>query len=329
MTISIADIPAAFERAADLQRRGQLAEAEAVYREVLGVWPDLKIALDNLAILLLAQGRYAEGLPLYEGRFGRAGTREAKPQLSFPEWDGGPVGSLLIWGEQGFGDRIQFARYAPALAARGIKMTMLVPPELSVLFMGLGIDLITASGEIEIPRHDAFVMSSSLPHRMGARIDTLPGEAYLRAPSFRLVRPPSTARIGVVTGGDPRHHNDAHRSLPAEAAARLMALSADMISLNPKQTGARDFADTAAIIHGLDLVICVDTSVAHLAGAMGKPVWILLPDHDTDWRWLRGRDDSPWYPTARLFRQPAPGAWGPVIDEVSAALGARTVGTPP
>lgn len=320
MTPKPADLAAILNRASHLHRRGDLDEAERLYRQGLAARPNDQGVLDNLCLLLLSQGRYAEGLPLYEARFARATARDPRPALQFPEWDGRPVCSLLIWGEQGFGDRIQFVRYAPVLARRGVKVTILSPPELSALFFGMGVDVITAQGPVRIPRHDAFVMSSSLPLRMGATVENIPGEVYLHAPDFRRARRPVAGRIGVVARGDPRHHNDAHRSLPTAEAARLMALRPDMIALDPASTGARDFADTAAVLDRLDLVITVDTSVAHLAGAMGKPVWILLPDHDTDWRWMRARNDSPWYPSARLFRQPAPGRWDAVLDEVEAAL---------
>jgi hypothetical protein len=157
-------------------------------------------------------------------------------------------------------------------------------------------------------------MSNSLPYRLGVTLDRLSGGAYLTAaPRWGI------GRIGVKTRGNPAHHNDADRSLPDAEAARLLALPG-AVSLEPEDTGAHDFADTAEIIAGLDLVIAADTSTAHLAGALGKPVWILLPYVTTDWRWLSGRSDSPWYGSARLFRQHRPGDWSSLLDEVIAAL---------
>ncbi|MBL8556316.1 MAG: hypothetical protein JNL41_18725, partial [Phenylobacterium sp.] len=143
---------------------------------------------------------------------------------------------------------------------------------------------------------------------------TLPSAPYLRAATR-----PAGGRIGVATRGNPGHSNDAHRSLPADVAAELLALPGAM-SLEPEATGAKDFAETAAIVAGLDLVIAVDTAVAHLAGALGRPAWILLPRIFTDWRWMEGRADSPWYPTARLFRQASPGDWSAVLAEVRRTL---------
>jgi ADP-heptose:LPS heptosyltransferase len=121
--------------------------------------------------------------------------------------------------------------------------------------------------------------------------------------------------------GDARNLNDAQRSLPPELAARLLA-QPGALSLHPEDSGAGDFADTAALIAGLELVISVDTAVAHLAGALGKPVWLLVPAQGTDWRWMTGRDDSPWYPSMRLFRQKPGQGWGPVVDEVLRRLAA-------
>ncbi|MBS0331803.1 MAG: hypothetical protein JSS35_03470, partial [Proteobacteria bacterium] len=154
----------------------------------------------------------------------------------------------------------------------------------------------------------------------GLSLEQIPKAPYLRPPAGA---PAEGGGVGVLTRGRPEHPNDANRSLGPEAAARLLALPGAR-SLHPDDTGAADFADTAALIAPLDLVISVDTAVAHLAAAMGKPTWILLPAFMNDWRWMEARSDSPWYPTARLFRQPAmDSGWSPVLDDVEAAFAAR------
>ena len=144
--------------------------------------------------------------------------------------------------------------------------------------------------------------------------DALPNAPYLSAAPVR-----APGRIGVMTTGNPNHTNDANRSLPPALAQRLLRLPG-ATSLALADTGASDFADTAAIIAGLDLVITVDTAVAHLAGALGRPVWILIPSIMTDWRWMEGRTDSPWYPSATLYRQSNAGDWAPEIARIETAV---------
>jgi tetratricopeptide (TPR) repeat protein len=306
--------------AGSLEALGRLGEAEVEYRVALTLAPGSGSTARALAMLLLSQGRYAEGFALFERRHELA--EMAKPPLPFPEWRGEPVAGrkVLIWPEQGLGDQIQFARFAPILSGMGADVTLVCWPPLARLFaLSLGVRVVAAAGAVEFPDPDYWVMAMSLAGRLGLTPQTLPGDAYLSAPP--LPEPlRNGARIGVLTRGNPNNANDANRSLGADQAARLGALPG-AIDLDPAETGARDFADTAAIIENLDLVISVDTAVAHLAGAMGKPCWTLLPRPNTDWRWLRDRRDSPWYPSMRLFRQAAPGNWAGVIDEVLLMLG--------
>jgi hypothetical protein len=311
--------PALFQNLGVLLKvTGREAQAEAIFRKGMQMAPSAQLGLE-LAHLLLGQGRWEEGWPLYEHRIGVVAT---EPALSFPKWRGEPLDgrSLLIWWEQGFGDQIQFARFAPLLA-RNARVTILAGPELAPLFATLaGVKVIRAEGAVDIPRHDYWTLPCSIPQFLGVTPDNLPGASYLHAEAR------GGGGVGLVTCGNPRHLNDAHRSLDADSALRLRRLGC---SLAPEDTGAATFKDTAEIVAGLDLVVTVDTSAAHLAGALGKPVWILLPAIKTDWRWLKGRPDTPWYPSARLFRQRATGQWSAVIDEVVEALagGSRSCGT--
>jgi hypothetical protein len=164
---------------------------------------------------------------------------------------------------------------------------------------------------------DYAIFCCSIPHRLGVTIENLPNKPYLSATPR-----PSAHRVGLVTHGDPRQAKDRQRSLPKLDATHLRAALGDPLILHQESTRAKDFQETAEIIAGLDLVISVCTSVAHLAGAMGKPTWVMLAK-DADWRWMRDREDSPWYPSVRLFRQTKQGDWGPVIKAVAEAWHAR------
>jgi hypothetical protein len=296
-----------------LDESGRWDEAEQVYRAFLKVAPDDQVIRLQLSFLLLRDGRLREAWPLFEARLHRPGAAP-KPRLSYPEWRGQPVSSLLIWHEQGLGDQIQFARFAQQLSA-DISVTLMCHPALVRLFAPLDVTVIGTEGQVSIPRHEAWVMSGSIPGLLGTSLETIPSAPYL--PALK-----GGSGIGVMTRGAQGHPNDVNRSLPEELAATLRGLPG-AVGLAPADTGAKDMRETADIIAGLDLVISVDTAVAHVAGAMGKPCWLMLP-HRADWRWLRRRADSPWYPTTRLFRQPAPGDWGAVLADIQAALAART-----
>jgi len=303
-----------FRRAAAVQRAGDYAAAVELYREVLRARPGFSPAEENLCLALLAAGDYAEGFRRYDIRFTRKLGRVAKPALSFPEWRGEPLAgrSLLVWMEQGFGDQIMFARFIPVLAAMGAEISLLAPPPLVRLFASLPARIIAAEGRVAIPPHDFWIMPASIPGLLGVTEAAIPAAPYLPGA-------PSGSGIGVASRGDPRHPNDSERSLPPAAAAELLALPG-AVSLLPEDTGAPDFEATAELVRGLEQVITVDTSLAHLAGAMGKPTWVLLPAQNCCWRWQSGREDSPWYPSVRLFRQRTAGAWAPVLAAVAAAL---------
>lgn len=299
------------------KQAGRLVEAEAALRAALRLSPANALTRHALGIVLLSQGRYAEGWPLYDARHEIPQLGLFKPNLPYPQWQGQSLAGrrLLIFHEQGFGDQIMFARFARWAVEQGADVTLTCNLLLVRLFETMpGVRVLGASGPVEFPDPDYWVMSGSIAGRACASPETVPNTPYLSA------KPPSSrGGIGVMVSGNPRHTNDANRSLGPKSAQRLLSLPGAK-SLALADTGASDFADTAEIIAGLDLVISVDTAVAHLAGALGKPVWILVPSVMTDWRWMESRTDSPWYPSAKLYRQATPGNWAAVIDAVEAEV---------
>jgi len=321
-----------------LQSLLRLEESLASYDRAIALNPEHIGAHWNRANTLLLSGDFERGWPAYEWRW------RSRPAGETDRWFGGkPVKGrhIFLRAEQGLGDTIQFARYAPLLQASGAKVTLAVQPPLRRLLLTL------APGfEVVAGRDGGIDMGCpllSLPLIFGTTLSTIPAPPrYLTAEeelvaAWRARLPTdSKRRIGLVWSGNPNHRNDRNRSLPLGALEPLFGLDAHWVSLQkdvPARDAVtierlplmrvgdelRDFTDTAALIEALDLVISVDTSVAHLAAALGKPTWILLP-FSPDWRWLTGRDDSPWYPSARLFRQTTPGDWADVVRRVGEAL---------
>jgi hypothetical protein len=245
------------------------------------------------------------------------------------------------------GDTLQFCRYVPRVAALAADVILEVPAVLVPLLEGLpGVRRLVALGT-DLPAFDCHCPLLSLPFAFRTTLEDIPaGEPYIRAREERTERwrrrlgPKSRPRVGIAWSGNPRHRNDRNRSLALGSLLPCLGDRVEVVSLQKdlrepdaalvaqasaaRHFGAEleDFADTAALVELMDLVIAVDTSVAHLAGAMGKPAWILLP-FNPDWRWLLDREDSPWYPSMRLFRQRAPGDWDGVLAEVQAALARR------
>lgn len=290
-------------------------EAEAAFRRALARDPDDAVTHEALGAVLLAQGKLAEGFAEYDARPAR--RRMLAAGLGFPEWRGEPLAGkrLFVYREQGFGDQILAARFLKRLEACAVTYAGLLP--LERLFGGLSVDyLAEAKGEgLVVPRHDYWTLPLSIPARLGVDLKDLTGAAYLAAEPRR-----SAGRVGLVWHGEAANFNDRYRALPHEQAERLLARPG-VISLHPEDTGAEDFQATAELVAGLDLVISVDTATAHLAGALGKPVWVLLAAHALDWQWMAGRSDSPWYASARVIRQPAVNDWASVVNRVLDELG--------
>jgi tetratricopeptide (TPR) repeat protein len=301
----------------------------------------------NAALSLLTLGDYRRGFPKYEARWQRTGMPRRR-SLGKPLWLGEyPLArkTILVQAEQGFGDTIQFARYAPQLARGGAKVVLEAQPELVALLSRVeGVASVAGRGDA-LPAYDVHCPAGTLPLALHTEVSTIPANVpYLVASDERIThwrerleRLPSP-RIAVAWSGSAGHANDRNRSIPFERFAPLLAAGqgsvvsiqrelrdgdADALARLPNVThvgdALADFDDTAAVMALADLVISVDTSVVHLAGAMGRPVWVLLP-FQPDWRWLLDREDSPWYPTARLFRQPKPGDWDSVIARVKGEL---------
>lgn len=329
---------------------GRCDEAEACHRRALEIDPGYPPARFNLGYVLLRRGRFGEGWRCLEARSWPA-MLEAR--LPMPRWRGEAIAGrrLLIGCEAGHGDMIQFCRYAAELKRLGARRVgALCHPGLVRLFGSLaGVD--TVCGLDAVPAAadwDGWVPALSLPLCCATHTeaDVPAALPYLHAEPALVTQwgprlPAKGVRVGLVWKGNPRFENDAQRSLPGLATLAPLAAIPGIafvslqkgagedealappagMSLVPLGTELGDFADTAAAVAGLDLVIAVDTGVAHLAAALGKPCWILLPAYKTDWRWLEARSDSPWYPgVLRLFRQQRIGDWAAVVAEVADAL---------
>jgi hypothetical protein len=326
------------------------AEAIASAERAIALAPDLPAGHFGLAEASLLTGDLARGWEEYEWRWQLTGVPPLTPGLDLPAWDGTPLkdGRLLLVADQGFGDGIQFARFIPWARERCPDLVIAASVELQPLIaqVAQGVKLFAAWAEAT--GCTACCPLSTLPRLAGVRLETIPAPIpYLRADPHRTAawraRLDELAalggrRVGLVWAGRPTHRNDRNRSAPLVALDAITDLAgvtfvalqkgsavtqvggyfgrAPLINLGPELD---DFEDTLAAVDGLDLVITVDTAIAHLAGAAGKTVWVMLP-HAPDWRWLMHRTDSPWYPTMRLFRAPAPRDWASVAGQVATAL---------
>jgi Tfp pilus assembly protein PilF len=326
-----------------LRLQGNLSEARAQYQRALKLQPDNVDARWNLSLLNLLEGDYAAGWPLYESRLQRP-TPNLR-SFPMPQWKGEPLNGsrVLLHAEQGLGDTLQFLRFIPMVVTAGGQVLLDVPEQIHRLAAEIpGVAAVIATGE-PIADHEWQCPLMSLPLAFGTTVATIPAQVpYLKIPEDALqaaaerLWPDNGLRVGLVWGATPRSFEDSDRSIPL-ALFRSILSTKDThffsLQLGPQASqfdtlenpmtdlsaAIADFADTTALVTHLDLVITVDTSVAHLAGALGKPTWVLLP-FSSDWRWLTHRNDSPWYPTVRLFRQARPRDWSSVLERVQSEL---------
>ena len=328
-----------------LNLSGQYDEALAAFDRALALNSDSFEARFNLSLLLLLRGDYERGWREYEQRWRM--IEVVKPSLAQPEWQGEELNgkTILLHCEQGLGDTIQCLRFVPQVAARGGRIVLRVERNLMRLAASLTDTVIISPPNAHLPHFDVWCPLLSLPRILGTRADTIPTVApYLRPRGAiverwaRQLSEHAGLKVGLVWSGNAQHINDFRRSI---GFARLRPLfdvtgvrwfslqvgrhAPDIAALPPGSIvdlspELADFAETAGAIVNLDLVIAVDTAVAHLAGALGKPAWVMLP-FVPDWRWMIDRDDSPWYPTLRLYRQRAMGDWDDVVARVAADLG--------
>jgi tetratricopeptide (TPR) repeat protein len=336
-------------RANALRRLDRPAEALLNLEAALASQPNYPEAQFEASLAQLTLGRFRVGWKGYESRWATAVFAPHRRDFTAPLWVGEqPIRgkTILLHAEQGYGDTIQFVRYAPLVAKLGAKVFLEVQPELVRLLSQIrGVESFFRRGE-PVPAFDFHCPLLSLPLAFNTRLETIPAEVpYIRPgcaeiAAFERRLPSKRPRIGLAWAGRRSHRNDLSRSMSLNTLSPLLGLSAvGFVSLQHElcvederllgdrpqiaRIGETDFAETAAIISLLDIVISVDTAVAHLAGALGKPVFVLLP-FAADFRWMRQRPDSPWYPTARLFRQKSFAQWDDVIAEVHHELSLAT-----
>jgi tetratricopeptide (TPR) repeat protein len=323
---------------------GELGEASDCFDRLHELEPDSAEATVNLGLIHLLKGELRDGWAEYESRW-KVGVGDDRKFLQ-RRWQGEALGGerILLYAEQGLGDTMQFVRYVPVVAKLGGEVVLEVQPALHDLLAGTeGASRVTRRGET-LPDFTWQCPLMSLPLALGTELDTIPASVpYIAADAARVEAwrerlQKNTRRIGLAWAGNPGHSRDRLRSISLEQLAPLLNVEgtvfyslqfgagAEQMKLLPPGVQLidlgdelKDFANVAAIVANLDLVISIDSAVAHLAGALGKPVWILL-NKGCDWRWFLGREDSPWYPTARLFRQSAPGEWLEVVKRVELAL---------
>jgi tetratricopeptide (TPR) repeat protein len=321
---------------------GQVEKAGEFYARAVAMQGEAIQFHENLAYNCLLRGHFPLGWQEFEWRRLKPSNPGSRP-FPQPTWDGSSLEgkTIVLFAEQGFGDTIQFLRYAPLVAQRGARVILEIQPALLPLASKItGVAEAFAQGK-GWPACDCQCALMSLPLVFKTELESIPREIpYIKADLAKVqtwkakLQSTTGRRVGLVGAGSATNTNDRNRSCPPGKLAPLAEVTGvSFVSLQKRETDApptglnlldlttdlTDFSDTAALIENLDLVIAVDTAVAHLAGAMGKPVWILLPAVN-DWRWLMHREDSPWYPTARLFRQETPGDWTGVINKVCDAL---------
>ncbi len=329
-----------------LRIQGRMAEALECYDQALDLQPDHADVHLSRAMAWLERGEFERGWPEYEWRL--KCQRYAIPPFRRPPWDGSPLEgrTILLYADYGVGDALQFIRYAPLVQRRVGRVIVTCGRPLGRLLATCpGVERVVSEGD-SLPDFEVYAPLMSLPGIFGTTLATIPAEVPYLAPDEGLVetwhRQMNTAvglRIGIVWQGNPQNTRDHMRSfrlaqlepIALRPGIRLFSLQKGHGSEQLGEIGGRfeltdlsgglvDFLDTAAAIVNLDLVIAPDTAVAHLAGALGVPVWVALP-FAADWRWMSGRDDSPWYPTMKLFRQRRWGEWDEVFERIARELG--------
>ncbi len=344
-------VKALHNRGMALQALNRFQEALASYDAAIARQRDYADAHFNRSLALLTLGDLPSGFAAYEWRWQRTGMPNERRGHGRPLWLGEfPLQrkTILLQAEQGLGDTIQFARYVPPIARTGAKVILEVQRELVPLLVGMeGASSVVGRGEA-LPPFDVQSPLGSLPLALKTELSTIPAEIpYIKSDPARVAKWQSRLnerggrgrrpRIGIAWAGNAKHGNDRNRSIALAELAPLFSLDKPFVAIQrdlrdddasllaahrqvmPIGDALDDFADTAAVLDLVDLVITVDTSVAHLAGAMGRPVWILLP-FSPDWRWTLIGESSRWYPTARLFRQPSPRDWASVVAQVRSEL---------
>ena len=328
--------------------RGDYANAEGSYQRARSLDADNRNANWNLALIWLLHGDYRRGWAQFEWRKRLQSVLVEHYEYTGKPWNGESLEgrTILLHAEQGLGDAIQFVRYAAVLKGRGATRVIVevAAPAADLLASASGVDQVVVRGAT-LPSFDVHASLMDLPRLCGTILETIPAtipylEAPIRPVSSMVGAPNGVLRVGIVWAGNPMHQRDHLRSVELSQIAPLFDLpNTQFFSLQKggpeadlaKLSGGKvidlaphlaDFRDTAAAIEQLDVVLTVDTSVAHLAAALGCETWIMIT-HVPDFRWMIGRDDSPWYPTARLFRQPVPRDWMSVVDNVRRALEAR------
>lgn len=332
-----------------IRAQGRAAEAKPIQEMLVDTLPgELSMRFD-LAETLLLLGEFEQGWRQYHYRYQMPHTTRIERKVQKPRWDGRPIPgkTLLIHDEQGYGDTFQFMRMVPWAKARSQARTVLeINHEMHSLAVRMGgFDAITLRGELP-PPFDEHCEMMSLPMAMGLKLEDLPGEPmpYLSADPVRLavwrerLAPLARPLVCLVWAGRPTHLNDANRSMSLEALAPLARPDITFLSIQKGPTEAaaqsppagmnlvslsadiQDFEDTAAILTLADLLISVDSSPVHLAGALGRPAWVMVPSVP-DWRWLLGREDTPWYPSVRIIRQSSAGDWAELVERLARNLG--------
>ena len=346
------DLLAHHARMKTLMALNRLDEAIAAGRRALQVDPNHAETHGVLAKALLASGDFKRGWAEYEWRWKCESFIDPRPGFAQPRWTGGSIAgkTILLHCEQGFGDTIQFIRYAPLLAERGADVIVRCPRELADLIRRMPTSPMVVSGGEAIPQFDLHAPLLSMPLAFGTTVKTIPAKVpyLLASPAAakvwqqRVAETDAKLRVGVAWAGRQNDHYGRAKSMRLEMLAPLASPEVAFYSLqkwDAKQEANRppagmglidltsrihDFSDSAALLANMDLVLTVDTVISHLAGAMGRAVWVMLP-FAGDFRWFLQRSDSPWYPTMKLFRQPTPGDWASVIETIAGQLRAKVL----